>query len=96
MGEAMGRDALPAGTEKITLNVQKETYAYLTELIRTSSIGGGETKIAQHIFDDAMTEAEETGKYEIKRRAAKALEKSVMGSANVKEDASKKDASKKG
>lgn len=85
----MGRDALPQGTRKVSFNVQKETYAYLTELIAASSIGGNEDKIAQHIFEQAMIEAEETGKYEIKRRAARALEKSVIGLKHGQEDRTK-------
>lgn len=74
-----GNPGNPDGTERISFNVQKETFAYLTELIGTSSIGGSEEKVAQHIFEQAMIEAEETGKYEIKRRAAKALQKKVSG-----------------
>jgi hypothetical protein len=77
----MGRKSNPPGTVAITFNVQKETFAYLTELIAASSIGGDEEKVAQHIFEAAMIEAEETGKYEIKRRASKALEKTVIGKA---------------
>lgn len=90
-----GNPGNPEGTERISFNVDKETYAYLTELITTSSIGGDQDKIAQHIFEAAMIEAEETGKYEVKRRAAKALEKSMLGAANVK-DSAKKDPTEKG
>lgn len=84
-----GNPGNPDGTQRISFNVQKETFEYLTELITTSSIGGDEDKVAQHIFEDAMIEAEETRKYEIKRRAAKALEKKVIGSAHAKEDPGK-------
>lgn len=95
MNARRGNPGNPEGTERISFNVDKETYAYLTELITTSSIGGDQDKVAQHIFEAAMIEAEQTGKYEIERRAAKALEKSMLGSANVK-DAGKKDSTEKG
>lgn len=72
----MGRKSLPEGTLPITFNVQKEVFNYLTYLIKTSSIGGDEEEVAQHIFRDAMREAEETGNYEIKRRAEREADKS--------------------
>lgn len=84
-----GNPGNPVGTERISFNVQKETFAYLTELIAKSSIGGDADKVAQHIFEQAMIEAEETGKYEIKRRAAKALEQKMIGSAHGKDSSAK-------